>query len=64
MKRRSPKETRKILVRQIRDVWASLDTHLDWVIEKNPKEKDSRMFHVKTSLDYATQIIRLIRALF
>lgn len=62
--KKSKAELRRVLVRQIRDVWASLDTHLDWATEKNPKEKDSRMFHVKTSLDYAMQIIRLIRALF
>ena len=57
------KEKRKSVIKTARQIWLSLDSHLDWSIEKNPPEKDSRVFHVTTAIEYAEDILRLIKTL-
>lgn len=49
---------KKAVIQQIRDVWGSLDTHLDHTY--GSKEA---AFHAKTSVEYAEQIIRLVKLL-
>lgn len=63
MAKLSEVQKRKEVVKTIRSIWESLDSHLDWCVEKNPKEKDPRMFHVKTSQQYGEDILRLIKTL-
>lgn len=56
-------QKRKNVVKTIRNIWLSLDSHLDWSIEKNAPERDSRAFHVRTSVEYAEDILRLLKTL-
>lgn len=54
---------RQALVSSVRTFWASLDTHLDWVIRRNPKGADSRRFHVETAIEYAEAVLKALKAL-
>lgn len=56
-------EKRKSVIKTIRSLWLSLDSHLDWSIQRNPPEKDSRVFHVNTVREYAEEILRLTKTL-
>lgn len=48
----------QIVEQAIRDVWASLETHLQYTHEKH---HDSAQFHKKTVQSYAQTIERLTR---
>ena len=55
------KRQRLALVRNVRKFWDSLDSHLDYCIEKTPGE--DRVFHVDTSIEYAEDMLAALKAL-
>lgn len=57
------KKQRLAIVSAIRKLWDSADTHLDWVIERNPRGKDSRKFHVETLIEYLEEMLKLAKGL-
>ncbi len=57
------KKQRKALVANVRKFWDSLDTHLDWCIERNPAGRDARLFHVETAIEYCEDMLKALRAL-
>lgn len=59
----SMKKQRLALVRNVRKFWDSLDTHLDWCVERAPKGKDSRKFHVETAIEYCEDMLEALKAL-
>lgn len=57
------KTQRQALVEAVRGFWDSLDSHLDLSVERNPKGKDPRIFHVDTSIDYCKRMLAALEAL-
>jgi hypothetical protein len=59
----SKKKERLALIANVRKFWDSLDTHLDWTIERTPAGRDTRKFHVETAIEYCEDMLRALRAL-
>lgn len=57
------KKQRKALVGNVLKFWDSLSTHLPYCIEKNAAGQGTRSFHVQTSIEYAEDMLRALKAL-
>ncbi len=57
------KKQRLAIISAIRVYWVSADSHLDWCIQRNPKGKDDRKFHVETTIEYLEEMLKLAKAL-
>jgi hypothetical protein len=56
------------VVKAIRSVWSSLDSHIDWAIDpikdkKFAKIHGGRKFHKKTAIEYAETLLTLTKRL-
>ncbi len=59
-KQLTPTARAKIVNSCIRDVWASMDSHLDFI--SDPKiSKKSQRFHRVTTLEYSALISKLVK---
>lgn len=56
------KRQRRALVRNVRKFWDSLETHLDFCIERN-EPGEPRLFHVDTCIEYAEDMLAALKAL-
>jgi len=57
------KTQRETLVRNVRKFWDSLETHLPYVIQRNPPGSDPRLFHVETCIEYCEDMLASLKAL-
>lgn len=57
------KKQRLATASAIRKFLESADTHLDWVVERNPAGKNPRLFHVDTVIEYLEESLKLAKSL-
>lgn len=57
------KKQRQALVSNVRKFIDSLESHLDYCVQRNPAGKDTRLFHVETTVEYAEAILKALKAL-
>lgn len=57
MKKLSKKKRAKIVARAMREVWASLDSHLDWAAKSKLPKPESAKFHALCVQEYARTLV-------